>query len=282
MQLLFRRRLLRALTRLDAFAQSPTRPLINVVGVFRSGTNLMKAMLEENFHTKVVFSKWHWKHSILPMRPDQQMIFTPPVPMVVVYKRPDAFNVSLYQYWKKTRAYLMPKNQTLSEFVRAELIVHDDTFQSRAPHYLFQTPTDYWNQFHYPYLNWQENQSNIHFVFYDDLIGNPHQTLLALQKSLRIRRKTTGVMQLPRQQVTPSSDSEKSGFGASVQKGAPLVTLSARDEAFIQNRIHPAVNFALLAGKTHPVTSKRDDVSEAGPEPTPLPGARESAVMLDE
>lgn len=206
----------------------------------------MKSLLEDNFRAKVVFSKWHWKHSILPMRPDAGMIFTPPAPLVVVYKTPSAFNVSLFGYWSKTRAYMMPEGETLPGFIRRELIVHDDTFRSRAPHYLFATPTDYWNQFHYPYLHWQENQANIHFVAYADLIADPHAVLSDLQQKLGLKRRGQGVMRLPKRHAIPSSDSERSGFIPPPAETAPPPVLSPEDEAFIRDRTHPVLKMALL------------------------------------
>ena len=78
------------------FWRSKKLQTVLVVGTFRSGTNLMKHMLETHFRAKVVFSEWFWKHGLPPTSikcpiPDD-------VPIVVMTKDPVSLNESLYDF----------------------------------------------------------------------------------------------------------------------------------------------------------------------------------------
>jgi hypothetical protein len=172
----FRQRLYARRAGLALKLRYPGAPVINIVGVLRSGTNLLKATMETHFKTKALFSEWHWKHGVPPTLPAKGFCKSPPVPIVVISKDPVSLNASLHWFWEKTRPEL-GTGRTLSEFVRSDFILYDNSFKPIGPKYCYPTPTDYWNAFHYAYLNWPALTSQIHFVQYDQLIRDTDAVL---------------------------------------------------------------------------------------------------------
>lgn len=227
-----------AFSAIDTFIESPTRKLVNVVGVFRSGTNLLKTVLEEHFKVKVVFSKWSWKHGLPTTRYIGREHFSPPVPVIVISKDPIALNESLYNFWQRRRPELnVGKN--ISEFIQREFIVYDSSSGSRAPHYIFNTPTDYWNQFHYAYANWPDIQDRLTFLRYEDLVSDTDATLSRLAETAQLRRRLPGPISLPKRAIMPSKDFRGSSMGEIFVRKETI--LLEDDIRFIRERMHPAV-----------------------------------------
>lgn len=227
---------------LEVTAESPTSKVILVVGTFRSGTNLLKWLLQEHYRVKVVFSKWFWKHGVPPTRMFARTHLSPPVPIIVLSKDPVAHNLSLYRFWKARRPEL-DVGRNISEFVRKELIVYDSSYGARAPHYLFNTPTDYWNQFNYAYLNWPDISGRVHFVRYDELAAETESALATIADRYKLRRRSSGRIVLPDHEIMPSPDRGLMTTGEPVAQGREM--LPEDDVKFILSRAHAGVAAAL-------------------------------------
>ena len=78
-----------------ASGEGPRKVL--VVGTFRSGTNAMKACLEEYFDVEVTFNEWFWKHGVPPT--GIRCPIPRDVPIIVMSKSPCDFQESLYPFW---------------------------------------------------------------------------------------------------------------------------------------------------------------------------------------
>ncbi len=207
-----------------------------VVGTFRSGTNLLKFMLEENFYAEVVFSEWFWKHSVPPTSvlcpiPDS-------VPIVVVTKAPIPLNASLYNFWKIRRPEL-DCGSSISDFIRKRFLVYDNTGGLIKPKYAFPSPTDYWNQYHFSWLNWAEVNDRLFFLQLEKLRLDTSLELEAIAKKLKLRRRTDRQIVLPNTPAIPSRDGERSHLGQLDQ--AFREHLTDDDVTFITNRVYQDV-----------------------------------------
>ena len=174
--------------------------LVLVVGTFRSGTNVTKHSLEHAYKTEVVYNRWFWKHGVPPTGlprpiPDH-------VPVLVMSKDPIDFNRSLYRFWKARRPELDTGN-SLSEFIRRELIVYDNTRGLHHPKYRFHSPTDYWNHFYFSWLNWQQIENQRIFVRCEALMADPKATLISVAERYDLERRPGTEIQIPERRVGP-------------------------------------------------------------------------------
>ncbi len=225
-------------------------PEVMVIGTFRSGTNLMKHLLEENFEVKCSFNAWGWKHALAPtlMSPSSPAHLYPTLPLIVMVKEPVQHNVSLFHHWTRTRPGLLG-GRTFAQFIRSELLVHDNSYGGRGPKYLFPTPTDYWNQFYFSYLFWEDAAPRRRLVRLEQLESDAASVLHILEQSLSLRRRPTFNPVIPRNRLVPTSDGVPSRLHPSEMHRAES-TLSSEDRAFILARASPLVLGAVYPSPT--------------------------------
>lgn len=194
---------------LPALASSDGPRKVLVVGTFRSGTNAMKACLEEHYDVDVTFNEWFWKHGLPPT--GIQNPVPPDVPIVVMVKSPFAFHESLYPFWQHRRPNL-DSGPDVSSFARKELLVFDVSGGDFSrPKYCYRSPIEYWNQFYFSWLSWTEVQPRCQFVRYESLEGDTEREILSLAKRFKLRRKKPGPISLPDSRVGPHVPTERKG-----------------------------------------------------------------------
>lgn len=210
-----------------------------MVGAFRSGTNLMKLLLETNYHVSCVFNRWGWKHALAPTLVTRSGHAHPELPMIVMAKEPVQHNVSLYRHWIRTRPGLVGQ-RSFSEFVRSEIIVHDNSFGGRGPKYLFQTPTDYWNQYYFSYVFWDDMSPKQVFVRVDSLEAHPVQVLAQLAAQFSLRRRVDSDIRIPDKKVVPSADGAPARVNPAETIQRPMEVTEA-DRTFIESKVSRVV-----------------------------------------
>jgi hypothetical protein len=180
-----------------------------VVGTFRSGTNLAKYLLSEHFDVRVHFSTWAWKHGL----PPSSKICPIPsdVPVLIATKDPFQLNRSLYAFWNLRRKELM-RGQSLSEFVREPLLVYDSSY-ANSPRFLFNTPTDYWNQYHFAWATWDAIKDRRHILSDRQLLDETDDVLTRFGEEFGLSRRTTGTITVPEDPVAPSDDARGASTG---------------------------------------------------------------------
>lgn len=206
-----------------------------VIGAFRSGTNLMKLLLETGYHVRCVFNQLGWKHALAPTLVARASHSHPELPMVVMVKEPVQHNVSLYRHWRRTRPGLVGQ-RSFSEFIRSELVVHDRCFGGRAPKYLFATPTDYWNQYYFSYIFWDDVAPSTVLVRLDQLQRHPEQVLAGLEAKFSLRRRVDGCIRIPDGTVAPSADDSPSRVNPADPDQESFEVPEA-DRTFIESRV---------------------------------------------
>ena len=216
-------------------------PDVLVVGAFRSGTNLMKHLLEHGFNVKCSFNAWGWKHALAPTLVSQSTpghLF-PALPLIVMVKEPVQQNVSLFNHWARTRPSLVGQ-RTFSQFIRSELLVHDNSFGGRGPRYLFPTPTDYWNQFYFSYLFWEDIASRRQLVRLEALESDPASVLTHLERTFSLVRRPGFEPTIPRNKLMPSPDGRPTQTHPE-QRHSVAIEVGADDRSFIASRLSPVV-----------------------------------------
>jgi hypothetical protein len=215
---------------------------VMVVGAFRSGTNLMKHLLEENFDVRCSFNAWGWKHALAPtmVSPSTPGHLFPTQPLIVIVKEPVQQNVSLFHHWTRTRSGLVG-GRTFADFIRSEFLVHDNSYGGRGPKYLFPTPTDYWNQFYFSYLFWDDIAPRRQLVRLDALERDPRGVLERLEASLALIRRPGFDPAIPAAPLVPTADGRRAVMDPTRRRRDEL-EMSAEDRAFILSRVSPIVS----------------------------------------
>jgi hypothetical protein len=213
-----------------------------VVGTFRSGTNLMKHLLEENFEVRCSFNAWGWKHALAPtlLSPSNPGHLFPALPLIVMVKEPVRQNVSLFHHWVRTRPGLVG-GRTFPDFIRSEFLVHDNSHGGRGPKYLFPTPTDYWNQFYFSYLFWADAAPRLQVVRLEELASDPATVLDNLERTFSLSRRPSFKPVIPRNRLMPTPDGAQSRLHPSEAQGGTEFEVDAGDREFILARASPIV-----------------------------------------
>ena len=226
------------------FHRFKKRDSVLVVGTFRSGTNLMKWMLESHYGTEVHFSRWFGKHGLPPtsiLRP-----IPDDVPIVVMTKDPVKLNASLYSFWQKRRPELSV-GDNFEDFITQPLVVYDNTDGQLRPQYRFATPTDYWNQYHFSWTHWREVSARLNFVKLEDLLADPVLVMDSLEARLDLAAPLTRERLLPDQPVLPSSDGKAATIRNSRTGFVPAKPLvpSAHEASIIRSLVDRDTALAL-------------------------------------
>lgn len=142
---------------------------ICVLGMFRSGTNYTKALLELNLECIVKFDSFGWKHAFFPMISNNSKIVYPDQDIIVVTRNPFLSILSLFDYARKNGRNISCNTKSIDEFISNPIVIFD-TFRENSPKYFFSSPLDYWQSMTYNLVSVCENNKKaIHFK-YEDLI----------------------------------------------------------------------------------------------------------------
>ena len=183
---------------------------ILLVGTFRSGTNAMRACLENHYDVEVTFNEWFWKHGPPPTGIQHSIPLD--VAIIVMSKSPEAFHESLYPFWLYRRPNL-DAGPSVSEFARRELIVYDVSGgHHERQKYWYRYPIDYWNQFYFSWLSWLEVKSRCRFVRCEDLERSTDATVRAVGECFGLTQRSSEMsIALPAKRVGPHVPTSRKG-----------------------------------------------------------------------
>lgn len=202
---------------------------ILVVGTFRSGTNAVSKMLEDNFNCRTTFNKYFWKHGLPPH--NVPTVIPHDVPIVCMVRRPEEFNRSIFRFWHARRIEQSP-SKDISIFIRSKFIVYDNTGGTSNIHYFFQNPTDYWNRFYYSWTHWEKMRRQICFVNLEELEADPQRVFLQIESRFSLQRRRNWNPRMPERRVGPDV-------------GKPVLSsnqdLGEHDREFIRSHVLPDV-----------------------------------------
>lgn len=176
---------------------------LKIHGIFRSGTNLAKYMISQQFDCAPSFHRGGHKHLPLPCIPgitEQAWVST-----VVCVKNPLASLVSLFRYARAVKFKHFDGTRTWDEFLQKRLLIRMNR-NERWPAYRFSDAVDYWNAF---YANAFSMPAEHLFVLnYEELLRDPAALMERMaQRFPHLPRKNAACV-LPDSKLSRGADSQ--------------------------------------------------------------------------
>jgi hypothetical protein len=173
---------------------------IRVIGTPRSGTNLIKYLVESSTDCVCRFNVGWWKHSIIPPLMTLGGTTVPDdLPTVIMFREPSRQVVSFYNFAAKGRTAISGAS-SFETFIASPIVM---TTPGEANRYTFRTPIDYWSQFYYAALEWRH--PNKIFIELSDLQAEPDLTLAAMREIFP-DRSFASMASLPEQYLGRNGD----------------------------------------------------------------------------
>lgn len=164
----------------------PAGRRVCVHGLFRSGTNLFRAIMETNFDCKVSYDDFGWKHAFFPIATRYSKVRLPSIPSVVMTKNPLAALDSLFRYANHNpRNIRCDRDAGLSGFLRGPIVIFDGGNPSSVE-YRFRSPVDYWNAMNWNLFSLVRKSDEALHVRYEDLLSEPEQTVGRVAGKLKL------------------------------------------------------------------------------------------------
>lgn len=165
----------------------PLPAYISVMGGFRSGTNYLRYLLEENYHVRVNYDAYGWKHVGLPIRERKRRTvpFRPAVASIA--KNPFAYLSSLHKYYNDRGKNIVAESDW-DAFLTSPFVIFNRN-DRRSPQYHFGNPVQYWN-----FINWNlaftpEVTMRAIMVTYDAVLLDPQREVGRVAEALKLRPK---------------------------------------------------------------------------------------------
>lgn len=199
---------------------SDRSPAVAVCGALRSGTNLLKYMLERDYHARVNFNAFGWKHAGVPVLSKDSGLTYPMVALAYVVKNPYAFVVSMHRYHQRKtleghRISLKAHTQ-FDRFLTGPVVISDSQLPG-SPQLRFANPVQYWNFVYWNLETLDRARFRVVGFNYEDLITDP-AGLRVVEDVAPLRRRASDVSVPPGNRLTRGS--------------ANSPTSSERDEPF--------------------------------------------------
>lgn len=145
---------------------------IALLGIFRSGTNYTRTVLEWNYDCRLVNNIYGWKHGFIPIVDNQSRQERIKAPLVFVTKNPFSALRSLYKYYKNTNRNILAE-KGWRNFLRGRIVTYD-FFQPDSPQYRFANPIDYWNSMNWNFASGLSGKGSLCMhVRYEDILQDP-------------------------------------------------------------------------------------------------------------
>jgi hypothetical protein len=149
---------------------------VRVIGVPRSGTNLVKYLIENNSDIRCHFNYGWWKHAVIPPVMDRQESIVDDLPTIIVFRDPLIQIASFFKFSSKGPTAISGAAD-FGAFIKSPIRM---TPNRDYIEYYFGAPIEYWKQFYYAALKWR-NPRKI-FVDLEDLQLDPHLIMAALER----------------------------------------------------------------------------------------------------
>jgi len=180
-------------------------PVIALIGLFRSGTNYARTLLETNFDVEVRFNSLGWKHGPVPTYAPDSCLSYAEAPILVITRHPLSSFLSWYNYLCEKGRNLNSDSDlsSLAEFVNAP-ITYFDEFARDSPEYMYSSPVEMWNSVTWNHISFAVKRAGV-VTQYEELVSNPEVSCTLIANQLGLSRKTTTFLQ-PDTQVANLSD----------------------------------------------------------------------------
>lgn len=166
-----------------------TAKKIALFGMFRSGTNYTRTLLEWNYKCELVTDVYPWKHGFFPIIVERSQFDYPPNDIIFVTKDPFSSISSLFKYYSTNGRNIIAQKDW-KVFLRERFVIYD-SFQEGSPQYRFANVVEFWNS-----MNWNlssvgnSSLTSLH-VCYRDLLANPLGESKTIAQKLKLDPKFT-------------------------------------------------------------------------------------------
>ena len=159
---------------------------LKIFGAFRTGSNLVRGLLELNFDVLVHNNNYAYKHIPIPADFKDNEYKPFPIKLVSTVKDPFAFLDSTFRYCEKKNFLNIDAGRTFDEFCHKRFIVFDGGFKG-FPRYRFANPIQYWNSLYHNLLSLPEQQNIV--VRYEDLLEDMEGEILKIGEKYELGLK---------------------------------------------------------------------------------------------
>ena len=167
-----------------------------IYGVFRSGTNLLKLLIEQNMDAECRFSIGGHKHLYSPMNFGPDGYIVPDEKALVCVKDPYASMASLFRYAKLVKVRHFDCGRSWETFLTSRFVVSIDQ-APYPPSFWFRSPIDYWTSHYFHMASLPAERAII--VRYEDVLADPYAVLE------RIARHFPGTMMTSQSVALPAN-----------------------------------------------------------------------------
>jgi len=162
--------------------------IIPLLGLFGTGTNYARTLLENNYEATISYDSFGWKHGLIATYSNQSaQSLINLSPLVIVQDAYSAIH-SWYEYYRKNGRNLRSDAESFAEFIRSRIIFYDESAKIKSE-YSFSSPIEMWNCVIHNHLSFAK-QLDGHVVKYEDLLLNPEETSQKIAQWFGIQRKT--------------------------------------------------------------------------------------------
>lgn len=162
---------------------------VNLIGLFRSGTNYVRTLLEWNYDVKVNYDAYGWKHAVVPTFSNASRLTYPDGKVLVVVKNPYSVLPSWYKYAVNNGRNIRADTRSFGDFIRNRIYFRDDTNKSLAPEYYFPNPVQMWNSVVWNHVSVAE-QTGGYIVEYEDVLCSPEEAASRIAHRLALTPKS--------------------------------------------------------------------------------------------
>ncbi|MBN9255707.1 MULTISPECIES: sulfotransferase domain-containing protein [unclassified Mesorhizobium] len=182
---------------------------IRVMGTPRSGTNLVKYLVERYLGIPVVFDQGFWKHGVFPALMNGRDMQYGELPIVVISKDPVTQLLSWYRLARNNGLFRQKKS--FRSFLKEPFEIRQDFTAPRRMEYRFRNPCDYWNQFYFAMNSLRRSGAPVHFVCYEQLVLDPALSLHAMSRFLDLSPpfEDGAAVAMPQQALSASNDIDR-------------------------------------------------------------------------
>jgi hypothetical protein len=181
-------------------------PQVAVMGAFRTGTNYVRFLLEQNFQCRILYDAYGWKHGGVPVVTRYSGLAYPSIPVVYVVKHPAAFITSLYDYFiDKNRNIAAPTDW--ASFLREPLVIFDSK-PEESSQMRFANPMQYWNFIYWNLSTLPAARFQSFGLRYETVLENPQGEIGRVAEALGLHRKSEG-FSLPEGKLARMNDKQR-------------------------------------------------------------------------
>ncbi|WP_141134859.1 sulfotransferase [Tropicimonas sediminicola] len=169
-------------------------------GIFRSGTNFTRGVLEMNYVCRAEYDSFGWKHSPFPILSAGSRLALPDIPSLFVTRNPFYALSALFTYAERNKRNIRSAaDDGMTAFLSAPIVIFDGGAEV-SPELYFETPVALWNGLNWNYLSTVGKLPGRVHMRYEDLVARPEETAARVAEALGLERKP-GAFEVPQNRM---------------------------------------------------------------------------------